>query len=186
LRTYIDTNPQGYGFLIPFSEREATVVTAYPDLPHNRTKDPDLLFDLFYKQVCKDLAQDLRITDNFEVHGYIMGICNKAKAGNTYFVGNNFGAMMPAFGFGQFTSVLTGVYAAQDILGMGDYEALTKKLRHAYENSLVLRRAMEKLDNNKLDLIVQGLDSELIDKAFDNEGQFDIVKVISYLLRPFV
>src|SRR5699024_2895853 len=71
--------PQGYGFLIPFSESEATVVIAYPDYPHNRVKDPNLLFDLYYKQVCKDLSQSLRISDKFEIHNYILGICNKAK-----------------------------------------------------------------------------------------------------------
>ncbi len=178
--------PQGYGYLIPFSESEATIVTAYPDYPHNRIKDPDILFDLFYKQVCKDLSQHLKITDTFEVHGYIFGICNKAKLDNTYFVGNNFGTNMPALGFGQFPSVLTGVYAAQDILGMGNYEKLSEKLRHAYEKSLVLRRAMEKLDNAKLDLIVQGLQKEFVHKAFDNTGHFDHMKVISYLLKPFV
>lgn len=178
--------PQGYGFLIPFSESEATVVVAYPDYPHNRVKDPNTLYDLYYQQVCKDLSQNLKITDTFEVHGYILGICNKAKIDNTYFVGNNFGAIMPALGFGQFTSILTGVYAAQDILGMGDYDKLTQEIRHAYNNSLVLRRSLEKLDNAKLDLIVQNLNYKLVDKVFDNKGQFDYVKALSYLLRPLV
>lgn len=68
---------------------------------------------------------------------------------------------MPFFGFGQFSSVMTGVYAAQDILGIGNYEKLSQKMRHAYENSLVLSRTMEKLDNAKLDFIVQNFSSSL-------------------------
>lgn len=178
--------PQGYGFLIPFSENEANIVTAYPDYPHNRLKDPNTLFDLFYKHVCKDLCENLEITDKFEIHGYILGICNKAKIDNTYFIGNNFGSNMPSFGFGQFVSVLTGVYAALDILGIGNYEELSEELRHSYENSLVLRRGMEMLDNAKLDLLVQGLNNKLVDKALDNKGKIDYMKLLSYLVRPLV
>ncbi|MGI6554609.1 MAG: hypothetical protein ACOX2P_04410 [Bacillota bacterium] len=34
----------------------------------------------------------------------------------------------------------------QDLCGLGDYEKLTMPLRESYENSLTLRRSLEKLE----------------------------------------
>ena len=68
---------------------------------------------------------------------------------------------MPFFGFGQFASLLTGIYAAYDLCGLGQYEELTQPLRQSYDRSLVLRRLVEKLDNPKLDLLVSFMGTDL-------------------------
>lgn len=178
--------PQGYAYLIPFSDKEANIVIGYPDYPENKQKNPQELWKLFYEEVCKDFSQNFKITDTFEVSGYILGICKKAKIDNIYFVGNNFGCNMPALGFGQFEAVLTGVYAAQDILGLGEYEKLSTGLRQSYENSLVIRRAMEGLDNHNLDVLVQYIDIWIVDKLFDTTTDIDFLKAFSQVLKVFV
>jgi flavin-dependent dehydrogenase len=178
--------PQGYAYLIPFSDREANIVIGYPDYPENKQKNPQELWEKFYEQVCEDISQNVKITDNFEVSDYIIGMCNKAKINNIYYVGNNFGCNMPALGFGQFESVLTGVYAAYDILGKGEYEILSKGLRKSYENSLVIRRAMEGLDNHKLDILVQYIDNWIVDKFFDTSTTIDFLNFLSHILKIFL
>lgn len=185
--TWLDNRfaPMGYGYFIPISEKEANIVIAYPDYDINKEKDIDYLWDLFYNRVCLDFKQNLRITEKFEVTRYIIGICQSPRVGNTFFVGNNFGSIMPFLGFGQTTAILTGIYAAQDLCGISTYEKLVKPLQKAYKNSIVLRRAMEKLDNSKLDFMVKNMNKKIVDRVF-NTKRMDPLKYLSYLLRPIV
>lgn len=180
-----DLAPYGYGYLIPFSEKEANVVVAIPDLPKNGNVTTDLLWTPYYDKVKSMLNQALPITDQFQITHYPMGICHSARIGNTFYVGNCFGSMMPFLGFGQYAALLTGVFAAYDLCGLGEYEELTKPLRKSYENSLVLRRSMEQLDNRHLDQIVRSLDGYLGEKLFQTKW-INPVKMVSYLLRPYI
>lgn len=177
--------PKGYGYLIPFSEKEANIVTAFPEYPENKKLDLNQLWEKFFRTVSEDLQQNLRITDNFKISGYIIGICSYPRIGNTFFTGNCFGSIMPFLGFGQFASILTGIYAAYDLCGLGEYEKLTMPLRQSYENSLVLRRSMEKLNNPKMDILVESLNSPLGNMLF-NSKHYDPLKLISRLLKPLM
>lgn len=178
-----DVIPKGYGYVLPFSQNEANVVIAYPDYEENIKLDVNSMWQRFYAMVGKYLKQDLRITDEFEIHNYIMGICHKPKVKNTFFVGNCFGTLSPAFGFGQFVSILTGVYSAFDICGIGKYEELVKPLFQNYNHSLELRRFMEGLNDNNLDYLIKSLDNKLFDKlinkVFSNTCDIDLLKIFT-------
>ncbi|BCG61612.1 NAD(P)/FAD-dependent oxidoreductase [Paenibacillus sp. URB8-2] len=180
-----DLGPYGYGYLIPFSEKEANIVVAIPDIPKNKNTSTDQLWEPFYTKVQSLLGQDLPITDQFQITQYPIGICQSARLGNTFYVGNCFGSMMPFMGFGQYTSLLTGVYAAYDLCGQGSYEELTQPLRQSYENSLVLRRAMEQLKNNDLDRIIHLLGGYW-GKKLSQTKHIDLLKIAGYLLRPYL
>ncbi len=179
-----DLAPQGYGFLIPYSEHEANLTLAYPDYPHNQSQAQDALWEKFLARASENIGQDVKVSDRFSVSRYIIGTCAYPRIGNTFFVGNCFGSVMPAFGFGQFTSILTGVYAAQDLCGMGNYSELTKPLHRSYANSLVLRRAMEKLNNSRLDLLVSFLRTNVAQNLLNSRR--NPLKLLSYALRPLV
>jgi flavin-dependent dehydrogenase len=131
------------------------------------------------------LGQDFKITDNFKIRKYMLGICDKPRIGNTLFTGNCFGTIMPFLGFGQFASILTGIYAAYDLCGQGDYNELTKSLKESFYNSLTLRRGLEKIDNAKLDLLVKSLKGKLGTKLF-NSKKYNFLKITSYLLKPWI
>lgn len=178
--------PKGYAWLIPFNEKEGNLVIAFPEYPTNIKLSIKDTWKKFYSLACKDLQQNFKITDSFEVNNYIMGICNKPCIENTYFVGNCFGAISPGFGFGQFVSILTGIYTAYDICGLGDYEKLTKPLFDNYNSSLVLRKSLEKLDDDKLDNIIRSIDSKLLDKAIDKMFSNDKSMDLLGLLTPFM
>jgi flavin-dependent dehydrogenase len=178
-----DFAPKGYAYLMPYSEKEANISIAYPD---SATEEIDDLWDKFYRRVRSDLKQDLNITDKYEVKRYIIGTCDKPKFDNTYFTGNCFGSIMPAYGLGQFIAILTGIYAALDICGKGEYEKLVEPLQKSYDSSLVIRRMMEKLDNNKLDLFTKAMDNKIASKLFSDGTEFDLFNVIGKMLKPFV
>jgi flavin-dependent dehydrogenase len=180
-----DLAPYGYCFLIPFSEKEASVSIAIPDLPLNTEVNIDDQWELFYQNVKSELNQKLRVTDEFKITGYPIGICRSARIGNTFYIGNCFGSMMPFMGFGQYCALLSGIYAAYDLCGLGKYEELMKPLRQSYENSLVLRRAMEQLSNDGLDIIIRGLQGYWGEKLFQTKS-IDPLKVASFLLRPYI
>ncbi len=179
--------PKGYAWLIPFSEKEANLVMAYPDYHDNIKLDINEIWDKFYSLACRDLEQSFRITDNFEVTRYMMGICNKPKIDNTYFVGNCFGSISPGLGFGQFAAILTGIYSAYDICKVGNYEELTKPLFENYNHSLVFRRFMESLTDDEIDSGVKNLDSkimsELVDFICSSNRSIDILKLSTPTMR---
>jgi flavin-dependent dehydrogenase len=179
-----DLAPYGYCFLIPYSEKEAVITIAIPDRSDSKQSMSDL-WDLFHSQVRTQLKQDLPITDQFQITQYPIGICSSARIGNTFYVGNCFGTMMPFMGFGQYASIVSGVYAAYDLCGLGKYEELMKPLRQSYENSLVLRRSMEQLSNEGLDRVIRALQGYWGEKLFQTKT-INPLKVASYLLRPYV
>lgn len=178
--------PKGYAWVIPYSGKEANAVIAFPDYPETQIYDLDKMWNLFFDLACKDLNQNLRVTDRFEVEHYIMGICEHPKIEKTYFVGNCFGALSPGLGFGQFTSVLTGVYAAYDICGIAPYEELAKPLFENYNHSLALRRFLEKLDDESFDRIARASNLKIVDiinsHVFGSGSDFDLLK----WLTPFL
>jgi len=182
--TNYDFAPKGYAYLIPFSDKEAHIVIAYPDYDENIKKDINTLWEMFYEQACKDTKQNLHITDEFQISKYMIGISHKPRIDNTLFVGNCFGSISPSFGFGQYTSILTGIYAAHHILGIQSYEDLTKPLYTNYNNSLVIRRFMESLNNKKLDLLIKSFNMPLVNSAFSDTSKIDFFKIVSYPLRP--
>jgi len=57
--------PQGYAYLIPFSDREANIVIGYPDYPGNKQKSPQEYWNLFFQQACRNTNQNLHIFDDF-------------------------------------------------------------------------------------------------------------------------
>lgn len=175
--------PKGYCYLLPYSETEACITIAYPDYPENQKMDLEKMWDKFYERVCHDYNQNLKITDRFEVTRYMIGICKYPRLGNTLFTGNCFGAIMPAFGFGQLSAILTGIYAAYDLGGKGHYEELLKPLIQSYKNSLVIRRAMEQFNNQKLDTLVSLLNTKFAAQMLTNK-LFNPVKYAAFILRP--
>lgn len=184
---WLDTTlaPQGYAYLLPFSDTEANIVIAYPDLPEVKEEMIAEFWRRFFHRVCKELNQSMKITDQFQVKNYSIGICKSARIGNTFFTGSCFGSAMPFLGFGQFEAILTGIYAAYDLCGFGKYVEYTNPLKKGYDYSLTLRRGMENLSNEKFDFVVKHLNGYLGQKLFQ-PSDHNPLKMISYLIRPFI
>lgn len=173
--------PKGYCYLIPLSSKEANIVIAFPQYPETTAQHVNNLWTKFFKRVSSDLKQDLKIVSHFHITDYMIGICKTSRIGNTFFVGNCFGSIMPFLGFGQFSALQTGVFAANDLCGLGDYHQLTQPIRQSFDESMALRKLMEKLDNKKLDFMIKGLHSKLGDIVFNFE-QVSLLKIVSSLL----
>ncbi|WLR52960.1 NAD(P)-binding protein [Bacillus tianshenii] len=176
--------PKGMGYLLPHNDLEATLVTVYPLYPENEGIDKQELWHQFKKKAEHDLGQHLEIIDPFVVTDYIVGKSRYPRIGNTFFIGDCFGAVTPFLGFGQFSAMLTGVYAALDLAGKDNYERLAQPLYQNYHDSLTLRRAIEKLDNQGLDLVTKSLHLQVVERALTGRN-FNPLKLLSRTLRPF-
>lgn len=181
--------PKGYAWLIPFSKKEANLVIAYPDYPNNIKLDINEIWKRFYDTACNDLNQNFKISDRFEVQRYMLGICDKPIIDNTYFIGNCFGTISPGLGFGQFTSILTGVYSALDLCKVDKYEKLSKPLFENYNNSLILRRFLENLTDDKIDTIIKSLDNKLLDniinKVTSEHNNLELLKYVTPIMKLY-
>lgn len=172
---------------MPINEKEANIVIGYPDYPDLIKSDINTLWNNFYNFICKHLDQSYRITDSFEITRYMVGICDRPKIDNTYYAGNCFGAISPGLGFGQFVSILTGIYSAYDICGIGKYEELTKPLFENYDHSLEFKRYLESLTDDIIDFQVKNLDNKLlsrfIDKVSSRGSNLDLLKDLTPVMR---
>ena len=185
IHTWLDNTlaPNGYCYLIPFSREEANIVIAYPNYPENEEKSENQYWDKFYARIKKQFNADFKIKDSFNVTQYIVGRAARPRIGNTLFVGNCLCSVMPFLGFGQFTSILTGIEAAEELLGKISFKDSAGHHFKSFEESLVLRRAMEKLDNKGFDTFVKLLENHRGDYLFNSKINF--LSLASKALTPF-
>ncbi|WP_334077809.1 NAD(P)/FAD-dependent oxidoreductase [Paenibacillus sanfengchensis] len=173
--------PKGYGYLLPFTEKLANIVIAFREGVNDDGLELKEKWALFFDRVCTDLGQDLQVTDQFEVNGYKVGQCRRARVGNTFFTGNCLDSVMPLFGFGQFPAILSGIYAAEDLCGGTPYIEATRAIHASYDNSMVIRKLYERLDTGQKDRLVKMLNGKMGEKLLTT--RFDVLKIASRLLR---
>lgn len=184
--TFFNNNfaPKGMAYILPHSDREASLVLVYPQYPENETSDKEELWEKCFSECCRRLDQDFKVLSEYSIKDYRIGKIQTSRIGNTFIVGNCWGAITPMIGFGQFESMLTGIYAAHDIVGVGDYEKLVQPLSKSYHDSLTLRRTLEKLGNKKLDLLTKSLSNELIE-SFVTSKKINAMKILSRIIHPY-
>ncbi|WLR51713.1 NAD(P)/FAD-dependent oxidoreductase [Bacillus tianshenii] len=173
-----DFAPKGMGYLIPHTNTEASLVLVYPEYTENEKYVKEELWKRFLDTAEKNIHQSLEVVSEYELSNYVIGEARYPRIGNTLFVGNCYGVINPFLGFGQFISMLTGVYAALDICGVEQYEKLLKPVKKDYRDSLALRRALEYMQNPQYDLIAEILSKEFVGKTLVSP-KYSLLKVIS-------
>ncbi|KHE66973.1 NAD(P)/FAD-dependent oxidoreductase [Halobacillus sp. BBL2006] len=186
VHAWFDTElaPKGMLYLLPHSDSEATLVLVYPQYDDQSVQDKKKLWKESVKRVSQTLGQELSTKEDLSIRDYVVGKCDYPRIGNIFFAGNCMGAIKPFLGFGQTGSILSGIYAAQDLCGLGDYDKLCKPLFKDYQNSLRYRKTIEKLSNDQLDLVTKSLRVNAVERVFTGEN-WGLLKVLSHLLRPF-
>ncbi|WLR49830.1 NAD(P)-binding protein [Bacillus tianshenii] len=176
--------PKGVSYFLPHCQTEGSLIIAYPQYPENEGVQKEELWKRFYDEACKKLGQNLHITETFSLNNFVIGKARYPRIGNTFFTGNCLGVMTPFQGFGQLPSIISGIYAAHDLCGLGKYEELTKGLFQNYHDSLTLRRAIEQLSNDQLDLLTKAFRLEFVERALVNH-RINWFNVASRIIHPF-
>ncbi|KHE72089.1 NAD(P)-binding protein [Halobacillus sp. BBL2006] len=178
-----DFAPKGMSYLLPHSDTEASFILVYPQYPENQVKDKEKLWQEGFSFAEASLQQKLNVTSDYSLKDFIIGKSAYPRIGNTFFVGNCLGCISPFIGFGEFTAILTGIYAAEDICGIESYEKQTKHVFQKYHDSLTLRRIIEHSSNEQLDRVVRSLQVEFLGKALTSP-RFQLLKLLGKIAHP--
>ncbi|ARI77934.1 NAD(P)-binding protein [Halobacillus mangrovi] len=186
VHTWFDTElaPKGLVYFLPHSETLGTLVLIYPQYDEMMAKKKETLWSIALERASYTLKQSLTIEEDFSKRDYVVGKCQYPRIGNTFFTGNCFGAVTPFLGFGQTGSILSGIYAAQDMCGIGNYEKLCKPLYKDYQDSQVLRKTIERLSNDQFDFVTKVLRVKAVESMVTHKNNKSL-KMLSHLLKPF-
>lgn len=171
-----DFAPQGYCYLLPIGNKLASIAIATPQ----DTVDWEKLWNKFTGQ----LKFDFRIKDTFQLNHYEIGQAKTQQFDNTYLIGHAGGFIMPFLGFGQFSSIESGLLAAKAINKDQNYNQLAKNLRKDYNLSLKLRKVMAKMSNFHFDKLVKTLNNKTVQKMF-LQRKINLAKILSWLSFPW-
>ncbi|HBT49058.1 MAG: Dehydrogenases (Flavoproteins) [Caldanaerobacter subterraneus] len=139
----------GYVYLMPYNEKRAVLAMV---IPYISKEELQYYWDTFLKveKLDVDIINMVDLTHD-------SGNCFPHQYENLLFVGNAGGAIEPFLGFGTFNSILSGVIAAESILKGRDFEKEIKPLSEANIKMLEFRKALDLMDNDKLDKFIKVL-----------------------------
>jgi len=166
--------PNGYLYLIPFGENQATVASTSFDL----TAPLPALFDRFVEEnkIINPILSGASIVEKFSGSAYA-NVPSTANISGKRFVGASAGFVDPARGFGNIYAIRSGYLAAKSIIDKSDYDALWKS---EFESELLkgLKRRffLEQLDN-------QGYEKLIIDDKIDIKKYEKVPKSMQKLLE---
>lgn len=138
----------GYGYLAPFDHRYAGAAVFIPDAT------PEEL-DRYFEVFCRGAELGGEIVLPFKVEGYPVGMTSRLRHDKLLFVGNAGGFIEPAFYFGQFHSLASGVLAGRAIARDQNYEDLVVPHVARIKRFLPIRRFLDTLDDEDFDRFVR-------------------------------
>lgn len=138
---------QGYVFFLPFDENEACLSVAAGPSSHEE-------IDKLWEKTVDYLNIDPLPNTTFKVEEMRIGKIRTRQLDNIIFIGNSGGFIEPFAGFGQITSIISGIQAAESIINGKNYNNLTKWYDKLYEDSLALRHSLNQFNNDDFDEII--------------------------------
>ncbi|MFZ5352243.1 MAG: NAD(P)/FAD-dependent oxidoreductase [Bacillota bacterium] len=178
LTVFLDNRfaPKGYVYQMAYDEKAAHLAIATPQ----DNADMQLLKD----RLLNHINFSGRITNEFEIRNYVIGRTDCSRIGNMFFTGNCGGFIMPFLGFGQFGSILSGIYTGKAIALGKDVSKELQPMKKSYKLSLNLRRAMECMENDDFDRLVSLMGSALGSRIL-TDSRYNILRLGGKLTKPY-
>lgn len=164
----------GYAYLIPFSEKKASLVLVVNDVTE---KEIDHYWELFFysENIKYTIIEEFKLNHK-SGHVYPHSISNILLAGNSG------GAIDPFLGFGVLTSVGSGVMAARSIIKNKDYEKLLKPFLKTNYQMYEFKKALDKFNNRDYDRLIRTIGLPGISQLIYH-SKLDVVKYGSYIIK---
>ncbi|MFZ5987541.1 MAG: NAD(P)-binding protein [Bacillota bacterium] len=148
-------------YFAPFDTNEASYCTvAIPSSPQE--------LDSLWLKTIEDLEIKPIPNTEFKYEEYKLGRVSTRQIGKVLLTGAAGGFVLPFMGFGQITSILSGIYAAESIITGKDYNKLTAWFDKHYANSLTLREYVNNLNNKGFDRLISFLKLPLVNYIIPN------------------
>ena len=139
----------GYGYLIPFNEKMASLSLIVLDVRRAAAI-------ACWRDFLRARRLEWKVVSYWDIE-HITGYVHPYQLGNTFFAGHSGGFMDPMLGFSVFVSMVSGVLAARAIAGGESYARAVAPLRRSMLDNLSIRRLFDRLENNDLDRLVAAL-----------------------------
>ncbi len=146
---------QGYVFRTPFDEWTAGVYLAASPTGAEEIEE-------LWKRAVSKLRLNPVDGTALRVDAYRIGRVQAYREGKFLFVGTAGGYIDPFLGFGQVPALLSGINAAEFIVGKAELGTPLRWFHRAYEHGLRLREYVDSLDNEGFDRAVGALGSYLV------------------------
>jgi digeranylgeranylglycerophospholipid reductase len=124
--------------------------------------------DTLWSRTVEKLKVDPVPGTEFKFEEYKLGKVSTRQIGKILLTGAAGGFVEPFMGFGQVTSILSGVYAAESIMTGKDYNKLTSWFNREYSAFLKLRKMANNMDNNDFDKLVSFLNFPMVGSIISN------------------
>lgn len=134
-----------YAYMTAFNERRASLVQIVTD------SNPDEI-ELYWRRFWEVHGFKYKIVENFSLQ-HVSGYVYPHQVGNILLVGNAGGFLEPFLGFGMMAALRSGVLAARSIIKGESYEKNVMDLKEQILNALAIRRAINNLDNEAMQLV---------------------------------
>lgn len=148
-------------YFAPFDTNEGSYCTVA--IPSSQEE-----LDILWSRTIEELNFVPLPQTEFKLEEYKLGRVSTRQIGKILLTGAAGGFVEPFMGFGQISSLLSGIHAAESIITGKDYNKLTAWFNKQYAYSLTLRRYVNSLDNKGFDRIVSSLNLPMVSNIIAN------------------
>jgi len=164
----------GYAYLTPFDRNRASIALIVTDVSERE-------IDYYWEQFLYTEKIKYTIVEEYKLN-HKSGYVYPHHVGNIYLIGDSGGVMEPFLGFGQMSSIISGVMAARAIAEGKDYEKLLQPLVRNNLNFHEFRKAYDLIGNKGYDILMTLIGLPGI-KHLLYYSSFNAFKYGSYLMR---
>jgi flavin-dependent dehydrogenase len=142
--------PGGFAYILPVPPKNAMVAcTGVISQEHDPVKEG---WEKFKRE---QVAEKYEILEEHHILNYLLGRPDYQKVGKVYLIGADAGCNIPLFGFGQFNSLLSGIYAAEAIALGESYEDKMSIINNEYGKGLALFKQLHAYGDAGYDAIIR-------------------------------
>lgn len=159
-----DYAKNGFCYLVPKSDKEACMVMIINGITSYE-------LDYYWKKflLTENIQYYISGTTDAE---HDCGFCQPRQKGNVLLVGNCAGLTDDFIGCGSLNAIESGILAARAIVYGNDYNTLTQPIFDDIQKIHEHRKALNTLDNSKLDFLIGALDIPIIKNIIYNNPFF--------------
>lgn len=139
----------GYAYMIPFSDRMASLTIVVPDVRRAAAI-------AHWQDFLRLRHLSWEVVSYWDIE-HIAGYTYPFQLGKTLFIGHSAGFMDPMLGFSLYSSMVSGVLAGRAIAGGITYPLAMESLRRNMLANLSIRRTFDRLENDDLDHLVAAI-----------------------------
>lgn len=161
MEMWFDTRyaPWGYAYRIPVIDKKAMIACTGVMSSDNDPVEEG--WEVFKKE---HIEGKYEILEEHHILKYLLGRPDRIRVGNVYLIGANVCCNNPLFGFGQFQSLLSGIYAADAIALEESYEDKMSFITDEHKKGVSMFKRIHAFGNTGYDMLIRAASTKTAKK----------------------